>query len=123
MGGLGVRLTADRREIARGGEDVDRFGYADGPELVGHVGGDEVGVAGAEGVALVADDYQANWRNMGGVEARGKAKIIRGGPLFRQVREQLYKKFKVYRSNAPFEEGESAIIEVKPEKLFNWWFK
>ncbi len=74
-------------------------------------------------VSLVADEYHANWRNMGGVEAQGKTKIIRGGPLFRQVREQLYKKFKVYRSNAPFEEGEAAIIEVKPEKMFNWWFK
>ena len=74
-------------------------------------------------VALVADEYKANWRNMGGVEAQGKAKIIRGGPLFRQVRDQLYKKYKVYRSNAPFEEGESAIIEVTPERVFNWWFK
>ncbi len=74
-------------------------------------------------VALVADEYRANWRNMGGVEAQGKAKIIRRGDLFRQVRDQLYRKFKVYRSNAPFEEGEAAIIEVKPEKMFNWWFR
>ena len=74
-------------------------------------------------VTLVADEYKSNWRNMGGVEAQGKAKIIREGPLFRQVREQLYKKFKVYKSNAPFEEGDAAIIEVTPERLFNWWFK
>ena len=74
-------------------------------------------------VALVADKYKANWRNMGGVEARGKARVIRSGPQFRQVRDQLYKKFPVYKSNAPFEEGESAIIEVTPERLFNWWFK
>jgi nitroimidazol reductase NimA-like FMN-containing flavoprotein (pyridoxamine 5'-phosphate oxidase superfamily) len=73
--------------------------------------------------ALVADEYKANWRNMGGVEVRGKAKIIRGGPLFRQIRDQLYKKYPVYKSNAPFEEGEAAIIEVTPERLFNWWFK
>lgn len=74
-------------------------------------------------VAAVADEYRSNWRNMGGVEARGKAKIIRSGPLFRQVRDQLYRKFKVYKSNAPFEEGESAIIELNPEDMFNWWFK
>ena len=74
-------------------------------------------------VALVADEYRANWRNMGGVEAQGRAKIIRRGRLFRQVQNQLYKKFKVYRSNAPFEEGEAAIIEVEPEKMFHWWFK
>ena len=74
-------------------------------------------------VALVADEYRANWRNMGGVMAQGKAKLIRRGPLFRQARERLYRKFKVYRSNAPFEEGESIIIEVKPENLFNWWYR
>lgn len=74
-------------------------------------------------VSLVSDEYKANWRNMGGVEAQGKARIIRNGPLFRRVRAELYKKFKVYKSNAPFEEGEAAIIEVNPEKLFNWWFK
>lgn len=73
--------------------------------------------------AVVADEYRANWRKMGGVEARGKAKVIRRGPLFRQVREQLYRKFRVYKSNAPFEEGEAAIIELTPEDIFNWWYK
>ena len=73
-------------------------------------------------VALVADSYKADWRKMGGVMAQGKARIIRRGPLFRQVRDLLYKKFKVYRSNSPFEEGESVIIEVTPSRLINWWF-
>ncbi len=74
-------------------------------------------------VAVVADEYKADWRDMGGVEARGKAKVIRRGPIFRQVRDQLYKKFKVYKSNAPFEEGESAIVELTPEDTFSWWFR
>src|SRR5437588_10708169 len=39
-------------------------------------------------VALVADEYRANWKNMGGVMAQGRARIIREGPLFRQVRAQ-----------------------------------
>jgi hypothetical protein len=56
-------------------------------------------------------------------DARGTAFWQLAGPLFRQVRDRLYKKFKVYRSNAPFDEGESVIIEVAPERLFNWWFK
>ncbi len=60
-------------------------------------------------VALVADEY--------------KAKIIRKGPLFLEIRKRLYKKFKVYESNAGFEEGESAIIEVTPKRRFSWWFK
>lgn len=73
--------------------------------------------------AVVADEYKADWRNMGGVEARGKTKIVRRGPLFRQIRDQLYKKFKVYKSNAPFEEGEAAIVELTPEETFSWWFR
>ena len=74
-------------------------------------------------VSLVADEYRANWRNMGGVMAQGKAKVIREGPVFRRIRGLLYRKFKVYKSNAPFDEGETAIIEVTPSNLYNWWFK
>jgi predicted pyridoxine 5'-phosphate oxidase superfamily flavin-nucleotide-binding protein len=73
-------------------------------------------------VALVADTYNADWRRMGGVMARGRARIVRGGPLFRKIRGLLYGKFKVYQSKAPFEEGEAAIIEVTPSRLISWWF-
>jgi nitroimidazol reductase NimA-like FMN-containing flavoprotein (pyridoxamine 5'-phosphate oxidase superfamily) len=73
-------------------------------------------------VALVADTYKSSWRKMGGVMVQGQAKLIRGGPLFRAVRELLYKKFRIYKSNAPFEEGESVIIQVTPSRLVNWWY-
>jgi nitroimidazol reductase NimA-like FMN-containing flavoprotein (pyridoxamine 5'-phosphate oxidase superfamily) len=73
-------------------------------------------------VALVADTYKSSWHDMGGVMAQGKAKLIRRGPLFRKIRDLLYRKFRVYKSNAPFEEGESVIIEVTPTRLVNWWF-
>ncbi len=73
-------------------------------------------------VGLVADVYRSDWRKMGGVMAQGKARIVRRGPLFRQVRELLYKKFRVYKSNSPFEEGESVIIEVTPSHMIHWWF-
>lgn len=74
-------------------------------------------------VALVADEYRASWHKMGGVMAQGKAKLIRRGPLFREVRARLYRKYKAYKSNSPFEEGESIILEVKPENLFSWWYR
>ena len=73
-------------------------------------------------VAAVADTYKATWRKMGGVMVQGRAKVIRGGPVFREVREQLYRKFSVYKSNSPFEEGESVIIELTPTRLVNWWY-
>jgi nitroimidazol reductase NimA-like FMN-containing flavoprotein (pyridoxamine 5'-phosphate oxidase superfamily) len=72
--------------------------------------------------AVVADIYKPNWRKMGGVMVQGKTKLVRRGPLFRKVRDLLYKKFRVYKSNAPFEEGEAVIIELTPEDRFNWWF-
>lgn len=74
-------------------------------------------------VALVADIYKAGWRDMGGVMAQGRAKLIREGPLFRRIRTLLYRKFKVYRSNAPLEERESVIIEVTPSRLVSWWYE
>ena len=74
-------------------------------------------------VALVADEYNASWKSMGGVMVQGKARVIRHGPLFTEVRDRLYKKFPVYKSNAPFEEGEAVIIEVTPSHRYNWWFK
>ena len=74
-------------------------------------------------VALVADEYRANWRNTGGVEVQGKAKVYREGPVFRHARGLLYRKFPVYKKNSPFDEGEASIIEVTPENLYSWWFK
>jgi nitroimidazol reductase NimA-like FMN-containing flavoprotein (pyridoxamine 5'-phosphate oxidase superfamily) len=74
-------------------------------------------------VALVADEYKNNWHKTGGVTMQGSAKTIRKGPVFLEARRRLYKKFKVYESNAGFEEGEAVIIEVTPKKRFSWWFK
>jgi nitroimidazol reductase NimA-like FMN-containing flavoprotein (pyridoxamine 5'-phosphate oxidase superfamily) len=73
-------------------------------------------------VALVADVYKSTWKDIGGVMAEGNAKIVKGGPLFRKIREMLYKKFTVYRSKAPLEEGEAVIIEVTPSRMISWWF-
>ena len=74
-------------------------------------------------VALAADVYNASWRNMGGVMVQGKAKLIRDGRLFKAVRDRLYKKFRVYRSNSPFEAVEAVIIEVTPSRRFHWWYE
>ena len=51
-----------------------------------------------------------------------KSQAVERGPLFREVRELLYRKFKNDKASAAFEEGESAIIEVTPVRLVNWWF-
>lgn len=73
-------------------------------------------------IALVADIYQSSWKNLRGVMVQGKARIIRRGPLFRKIRELLYRKYKPYRTSAPFDEMGSPIIEIIPSKLVDWWF-
>lgn len=73
-------------------------------------------------VSLVADEYRAAWKNMGGVMVRGKARTFKEGPLFRKIRNLLYLKFPIYKKRSPFDEGEAAIVEVTPEKLISWWF-
>ncbi len=73
-------------------------------------------------VALVADEYNDRWRDIGGVMAQGTAKTYTEGPVFRRVRGLLYRKFPPYKKNAPFDEGETTIIEVTPENLVSWWF-
>jgi len=74
-------------------------------------------------VALVADEYKATWKSTGGVMVQGKARIIRHGPTFIEARDRLYKKYPVYKTNSPFEEGEAVIIEVVPAHRFSWWFR
>ena len=74
-------------------------------------------------VALVVDTYKSDWRNMGGFMVQGTVKIFEKGPLFLAIRDRLYKKYKVYKSNAGFDEGEAAIIEVTPKRRLNRWFK
>jgi nitroimidazol reductase NimA-like FMN-containing flavoprotein (pyridoxamine 5'-phosphate oxidase superfamily) len=74
-------------------------------------------------VALVADVYQDNWKNLCGVMAQGKARIFKNGSVFRRVRGLLYSKFPLYKSNHSFDEGGAVIIEVTPTKLISWSFK
>ncbi len=74
-------------------------------------------------VALVADVYQDNWKNLCGVMAQGKARVFKNGPVFRRIRSLLYRKFPVYQSSTPFDEGGAAIIEVTPTKLISCSFK
>ncbi len=73
-------------------------------------------------VALVADEYKESWRNIGGVMAQGKAKTYTKGPVFLRARTLLYRKFPPYKKYASFEECETTIVEVTPEKLISWWF-
>lgn len=73
--------------------------------------------------ALVADRYMPSWRNMGGVMVQGRARVIKGGPLFQKISQLLYPKYPPYRR--PEEaaiEGKTAIVEIKPTNMVTLWF-
>ncbi len=53
---------------------------------------------------------------------KGEGKIVEKGPLFQEARRLLYQKYPQYEKEAALEEGESAIVEVTPLRIFSWGF-
>ncbi len=73
-------------------------------------------------VALVYDDYSEAWSSLRGIMIKGKGRIVEKGPVFRKARRLLYGKYPQYEEQAALEEGESAIVEVTPLRIFSWGF-
>src|SRR5919201_11884 len=71
-------------------------------------------------VAAVFDHYDPSWRGLKGIMIQGTTKIIARGDMFYKIREQLYKKFPPYKKNAPFDVGETVIVEITPRDAFSW---
>lgn len=75
-------------------------------------------------VALVFDDYAEDWKKLRGIMIRGRAKIIesrgRDSKRFRELRRKFYSKYPQYEVSSPLSEGDTSLIEVKPEYKFSW---
>lgn len=71
-------------------------------------------------VALTFDLYSDAWGNLKGVMVQGQARLIERGPRFRKIRRALYQKYPQYPDEAALEEGDSAIVEVVPARVFSW---
>ena len=71
-------------------------------------------------MALAFDHYSENWKRLAGVMVVGRAVVLDQGPVFRRVRQALYRKYKQYARMAPIEEGESVIVGVTPIETFSW---
>ncbi len=69
-------------------------------------------------VAVLVDQYQPNKA----VLIRGEAEIITHGEEFKQISEAFFKKFAWARRD-PWDEGEVALIRVKPVKKISWGLK
>lgn len=75
-------------------------------------------------VALALDDYSENWKELRGIMVQGRAKVIesraRDAKRFRELRRKFYAKYPQYEVSSPLNEGDSSIIEVKPEYKLSW---
>jgi len=71
-------------------------------------------------VTLLVDIYVEDWSRLKGVMIQGKGVVIKGGKEFEEARKLLYEKYPQYQKYAAIEEGESAIIKIKPEKAVSW---
>lgn len=70
-------------------------------------------------VALVLDDYTEAWGNLRGIMIQGRARVV-DTRKFRELRKKLYTKYLQYESTSPLTEGDAAIVEIIPQKKFNW---
>lgn len=73
-------------------------------------------------VAVAFDHYTEVWNALQGVVLHGSAYVLDGGFEFRRDRELLYGKYAQYESDAPIEEGESVIVEVRIDRVVSWGF-
>jgi PPOX class probable F420-dependent enzyme len=73
-------------------------------------------------LTVVADDYVEAWDALRGVMVTGTATIHEKGPRFRRARRLLYAKYPQYETDAALDEGDSAIVELTPTRVFAWGF-
>jgi PPOX class probable F420-dependent enzyme len=71
-------------------------------------------------VAFVVDFYVEDWSKLKGVMIQGRAEVIERGKEFEEAKKLLYEKYPQYEATAPIEEGESAIIKIKLERVVSW---
>lgn len=71
-------------------------------------------------LAVLTDLYTEDWPRLVGVMIQGRAKLIERGPRFRKIRTLLYQKYPQYPQEAALNEGDSAIVEVTPERVASW---
>ncbi len=71
---------------------------------------------------VVADDYTEAWDALRGVMVEGRAAIHVRDARFRRARRLLYAKYPQYPTDAALGDGDSAVVEVTPTRVFTWGF-
>lgn len=96
--------------------DLDRVIFASEPnQKVANIRGNPA-------VAIAFDHYTEIWNALQGIVLHGTAYVLDGGFEFRRDRALLYEKFTQYESDAPIEEGDSVIVEVRIDRVVSWGF-
>ncbi len=96
--------------------DLDRVIFASEPnQKVANIRGNPA-------VAIAFDHYTEVWNALQGIVLHGTAYVLDGGFEFRRDRALLYEKFTQYESDAPIEEGDSVIVEVRIDRVVSWGF-
>lgn len=68
-------------------------------------------------VALAFDEYSEDWAALRRLIVFGRAMVIESGPEFERGRGLLYGKFAQYESEAPIEQGESVVVEIRIDRV------
>jgi nitroimidazol reductase NimA-like FMN-containing flavoprotein (pyridoxamine 5'-phosphate oxidase superfamily) len=66
---------------------------------------------------LAFDEYDEDWSKLKQVVLWGTAEIVDSGERWKAGRELLYEKFPQYPVDAPIELGDSAIVQVRIERV------
>ncbi|HWO70881.1 MAG TPA: pyridoxamine 5'-phosphate oxidase family protein [Actinomycetota bacterium] len=72
-------------------------------------------------VAIVFDDYVEDWNALRQVMLRGRARLIRRGLRWNELRELFNAKFPQYPEMAPIGHGD-VFVEIVPEEVFTSGF-
>lgn len=72
-------------------------------------------------VAIVFDDYVEDWNALRQVMLRGRARLIRRGLRWNELRELFNAKFPQYPEMAPIGHGD-VIVEIVPEEILTSGF-
>src|SRR5215471_573125 len=64
---------------------------------------------------IVFDVYRDSWRDLRGVMLQCVTHVV-GEAEFKRIRRKLYTKYPHYKTDAPLQPEDSAIIELRPDK-------
>jgi nitroimidazol reductase NimA-like FMN-containing flavoprotein (pyridoxamine 5'-phosphate oxidase superfamily) len=119
------RRVAHVASVTAGGEPhvVPISPVLDGDRVVFASGIDTQKVRNLRGdphVAICFDEYGEDWTALQQVIVYGRSILIESGPEFDRGRGLLYENYEQYETEAPIEQPESLIVEVRIDRVTSY---